>query len=445
MNRRIGFSDKKMMTSGITSNAFRTPYNVNSRPVSRDQSGDGFLDILQGVIRKGSEAAMRLQNKIPSSDEKARPGFPGEKHAILKLPNGKFGKANYMGPGTHLLERLKRGDPPRTATDMASKGHDIRYGLAADLADVRRADNIMIKKVKEIQRRKTDSRFNIAQAKLIQLKVKGESLGVLRQGAFSGDLSKNDDLSKAEKNLLKSNLAPLAQQGFGLLPGDMLKMSVLKKLARKKRKKVRGKGRKKTKGASSDVTLPGMKSFKLMGSGKDNVKPILKFVMKKIVPGLLRSVGIKKSAIPISTISTIVMNALSTVKDGKISKIVPVLAKTFLPLLVVAKGRMAGKGHDKSVKAVLGRHKNRLLKLLSKGLMKHFQVLVNEMFKRNNRKPPFSGRGLKGSGSFWSGFKKGFLSVIKPGLKALTAVTTAVAPEFALPLGIASTLVDKIN
>jgi len=431
-----------MMTSGISSNTFRRPYDVNSRPVSRDQSGSGFLDILQGVLRKGSESATRLSNKIPSSDENARPGFPGEKHSILKLPNGRFGVANFQGPGTHLLERLKRGDPPRTAVDKASKGHDIRYGLAANLADVRRADNIMIAKVKEIKRKGTDSRFNIAQAKLIQLKVKGESLGVLRQGAFSGDLSKNQDLSTSDRNLLKSNLAPIAQEGFGydMLPGDMLKISVLKKLARKRRKKQSGSGT----GASSSVTLPGMKSFKLMGSGNDAIKPILKFVMKDIVPSLLRSVGIKKSAIPIATITNIVKKALEMVKDGSIAKIVPILAKTLLPLLVVAKGRMAGKGHDKSVKVVIGKHKNRLLKLLSMGIMKHFQVLVNKMFKANGRKTPFSGRGLRGSGSFWSGFKRGFLSVVRPGLKALSVISTVAAPQFAIPLGIASTIADEL-
>jgi len=44
-----------------------------------------------------SELGKKVQNLIPSSDETARDGFAGEKHAFLKLPNGKMGIANYMG------------------------------------------------------------------------------------------------------------------------------------------------------------------------------------------------------------------------------------------------------------------------------------------------------------------------------------------------------------
>lgn len=38
-----------------------------------------------------------IQNLIPSSDEKASAGFAGEKHAILKLRNGKFGIGSFIG------------------------------------------------------------------------------------------------------------------------------------------------------------------------------------------------------------------------------------------------------------------------------------------------------------------------------------------------------------
>lgn len=88
-----------------------------------DMTGDGFMDVVRGIINKGKQAGSYLwesrdtikkgaelasdlygsdvgkaiQNVLPSSDENARPGYPGERHAILQLPNGKYGVANYMG------------------------------------------------------------------------------------------------------------------------------------------------------------------------------------------------------------------------------------------------------------------------------------------------------------------------------------------------------------
>ena len=68
--------------------------------------GRGIGDFLSGLAGK-------VMNRINPDDGTYRPGFPGEKHAILKLANGSLGKASYMGPGTHIAERLARGDPPR--------------------------------------------------------------------------------------------------------------------------------------------------------------------------------------------------------------------------------------------------------------------------------------------------------------------------------------------
>ena len=94
---------------------------------------------------------------LPDSDETARPGFAGEAHAILKLPNGKNEVANYMGPHANIIERLKRGDPGRTETDTASKAHDIRYAKAKTFDDIRNADNIMIREVNKLAQNKGDN------------------------------------------------------------------------------------------------------------------------------------------------------------------------------------------------------------------------------------------------------------------------------------------------
>ena len=75
---------------------------------------------------------------------------------ILQLKNGKNGVANYMGPGTEVVKRLKRGDPGRTPADMVAKRHDIDYTLASgsrdeasQLKQIRTADNRMINSLKK--------------------------------------------------------------------------------------------------------------------------------------------------------------------------------------------------------------------------------------------------------------------------------------------------------
>lgn len=84
--------------------------------IATGQRGDGFFDSAASLFGKakaayeaakpyvsavsdayGSELATQVKNLIPSSDDTGRPSFPGEKHAILKLPNGKYGIANYVG------------------------------------------------------------------------------------------------------------------------------------------------------------------------------------------------------------------------------------------------------------------------------------------------------------------------------------------------------------
>jgi hypothetical protein len=214
--------------------------------------GNGFIDTLKAKLQKipkyvsnasdlySSDVGTAIRNLIPSSDENARPGFAGEKHAILQLPNGKNGVANYMGPGTNIIARLKRGDhgdPGRTKSDMASKRHDIDYALSknektkdAQLQKVREADNRMIKSLQKIRENRSDSNRNIQLGmRLIQAKTIGEDLGMLSKSKFVGDIGTvpKDDLVLLEKERNK-----LQQSGYGdngkLLPGQKLKMALLK-------------------------------------------------------------------------------------------------------------------------------------------------------------------------------------------------------------------------
>ena len=57
----------------------------------------------------------------------------------------KFGELHwpgyqYMGPGTKLDERLKRGDPGINRLDKIAKQHDIDYAHAKNLPDKWKAD-----------------------------------------------------------------------------------------------------------------------------------------------------------------------------------------------------------------------------------------------------------------------------------------------------------------
>lgn len=62
----------------------------------------------------------------------------------------------YMGPGTHLEKRLKRGDPGINRLDKISKQHDIDYHKAGDDLNAKwRADTKMIKAISNLPGKKT--------------------------------------------------------------------------------------------------------------------------------------------------------------------------------------------------------------------------------------------------------------------------------------------------
>ena len=61
----------------------------------------------------------------------------------------------YMGPGTHLKKRLKRGDPGINRLDRIAKQHDIDYSYAHNLKDKHAADRKMIKAIDKLLGKKT--------------------------------------------------------------------------------------------------------------------------------------------------------------------------------------------------------------------------------------------------------------------------------------------------
>lgn len=437
---------------------------ASDKPI--DMSGDGFMDIIKSVYEKGKqgskflyenkdkiadvysgEIGTTLKNLAPSSDATARDSFVGEKHGILQLPNGKYGVANYLGPNTNLIERLRRGDPPRTEVDKASQAHDIRYALAKNTDDIRKADNIMMNTVDRIARNRGDNPKNIAQARLIKAKIIGEDMGLIRKDAFSGDLS-NKTIDDKDRIILMSKIGSLAHEGYGLknvsdnqklsmgkgakmLPGDALKMKLLKQMVRDE--KLKG-GESITKDLGDPYLLI---NHPTGGSG------IMDFVVNNILPSLMKNLGIPEGLISQGKLKDIISKSLGMVQSSNIKSIIDHLSKTILPILIHLKNKsmggdgliLSGQGKNAKIpKAHKTKTKIKLIKSLSKGLKNSFKQYLS-MKKRKT--PSLTGSGIIKGAGFWDDFKKGFLSVFKPGAKILGGVLDAVGmPEFGVPLGL---------
>ena len=76
----------------------------------------------------------------------------------------------YLGPGTHLQKRLKRGDLGINRLDRIAKQHDIDYSRAKILRDKHAADSKMIKAIDRLGGRKTNMEKVIK--KIMQAEVK---------------------------------------------------------------------------------------------------------------------------------------------------------------------------------------------------------------------------------------------------------------------------------
>jgi hypothetical protein len=142
--------------------------------------------------------------------------FEGEKHIPLIMPDGSVQIANWVGPSTQVIKRLKRGDKGKTATDFVAMRHDLDYSIAQNLDDIRNADQRMINKLNQIQAQNGDNRLNIlAGKKAIQSKVYLEDKGLLSKNAFA-DFS---DLPDEDKLLIQNKIKELEQIGYGFKKG----------------------------------------------------------------------------------------------------------------------------------------------------------------------------------------------------------------------------------
>lgn len=157
----------------------------STRRAAAEQSkrGSGFLDIVKGALNGAANLV---------SDQSINKLMPGELHGLLKLPNGKLARAQFMGPGTKVVERLKRGEKGLTPIDTESKWHDIAYGLAKNNADIAAADRHMLDKINQFAREKKDIPWNLNQGRLIGIKATVDKFKPGLVGSSFGGVPESD-------------------------------------------------------------------------------------------------------------------------------------------------------------------------------------------------------------------------------------------------------------
>ena len=431
---------------------------------THQQSGQGLIENVQKLIKvaKGAdkfasgEVGTFIKNIIPSSDTLARPSFVGERHAPLRLPNGKIGIANYMGPGTQLIKRIKRGDPPRTMSDKVAQAHDIRYALAKDQSGVASADKKMIRKLKDMIKKKQGNKFNInIGLRGIQAKSLAERSGVVKPGAIASF----GDTADADVPMLKAKLAQLEQEGFGPeLPGAELKKQILSKLRRQAR------GHKRNPKAKH--RRPKRRHKKAQAGRGDGccklAKHLTNMTARKVVPLIvteLKGQGMKgmskgmtskqKSALYMATLKALndgasadkrfsrynlTGNGLSLAGGGlklagqgmtkkKFKNLAKSMAKGLMPILLnLAVKKMTG-GASVSMEQLRKRASDpSLLDKLSRKLF--------DIFTRKMKDLIMPKRKLQMGSGFFKDFARGFMKVMKP----VMAVGKVVAPVLPLLL-----------
>ena len=207
-------------------------------------SGTGIKDIVRKVTSL-------VKNKLGKNPDK-RPGFPGERHVPLPTSHG-VTIANFAGPGTQIAQRLKRGDKgvdgPRGIDEIA-KLHDIDYVNAQKESDIRRADNLMIDRVRNSSAGRLTKKIVIA---ALKAKKFGEDHKITDVNTFT-DSVPEEGLGKGWSERKKKDPAQkLLQRTF--LQERNRKTKLLREFNRKRKKR-----RKTTPSSTSSASASGNSS-----------------------------------------------------------------------------------------------------------------------------------------------------------------------------------------
>ena len=105
---------------------------------------------------KRTRKRRKRPNKRRSSKKRQR-GRGVDIQKILAKPGIEWHVPGYqfLGPGTKLEKRLKRGDRGINRLDKIAKQHDIDYTNSRSLKDKHKADRKMIRSIEQLPGRKT--------------------------------------------------------------------------------------------------------------------------------------------------------------------------------------------------------------------------------------------------------------------------------------------------
>ncbi|CAH3149089.1 unnamed protein product [Pocillopora meandrina] len=142
-----------------------TPVGIKNEPVTPAKPGTSKIPFLTAPSQKIQKTKRKLPVPTPQkhrTDRRKAKGGARTVQAKAKRKRQRGGKFDiqkwisklgvefhwpgyqYMGPGTKLAKRLKRGDPGINRLDRLAKQHDIDYSKAKSLADKHIADRKMV-------------------------------------------------------------------------------------------------------------------------------------------------------------------------------------------------------------------------------------------------------------------------------------------------------------
>ena len=129
----------------------------------------------------------------------------------------KLTRSNFAGPGTNVVDRIKRGDKGVTIADKISNAHDIDYDKSKNMDDIRAADLKMMNNLTKTMSWKApvESVNNAFHWLGIAGKVAGEKLGLFGKDTFT-DFGNFYKRPKEEQELLSNRRQELANEGLGM-------------------------------------------------------------------------------------------------------------------------------------------------------------------------------------------------------------------------------------
>jgi len=153
----------------------------------------------------------------------------------MRLKDGTYRPGRFMGPGSHVLDRLREGQRGISPVDNVSARHDLAYSLAKDEDAIRAADEHMLARIKEIEKGRhggdTKWNINVGRGGISSKLWLEDNLGVPKKWFTSfGDIDEKD------RAFAQEQLDSLTQEGYGkkdLLGAIRANLRLMKKANRR--------------------------------------------------------------------------------------------------------------------------------------------------------------------------------------------------------------------